>query len=500
MEALYMVMESIKLNERNLSGLKAPISVPGYDRSKLSPSIVHIGLGHFHRAHQAVYLEELLNRGLADSGIFEMNIVSDSFPLAEVLGSQDHLYTLITKSAKGETTVRIVGAILEYLNSYGDKQKGIARLADDATKLITLTVTEKGYYYDPKNGEPDRNEAAVRNDLENPASPQTAAGFLAAALALRYKNGRKPLTIMCCDNIPANGKLVSSCVKSFCRELYPEIVSWIEDNVSFPCSMVDRITPGTTPELIKELEERYGIVDGWPVCGEDYIQWVLEDNFKTAVPDYAASGVQIVRDVEPYELMKMRLLNGSHAALAFPSYLMGCRMVDEGITNPLIGDFIRNHYMEETTPTLEPVPGIDLNVYKDTLVSRFSNKNIGDTILRLASFGSSKLPNFTLKGMSQAIRAHLPHNSFVFAVACWARYLSGTDEEGRVIPIEDDNAAVICEAPKKATQDPKNFLKVVGVLNLNENEFDDLAAKFKEYLDQIYTQGTKTALAAFLKK
>jgi mannitol 2-dehydrogenase len=304
---------------------------------------------------------------------------------------------------------------------------------------------------------------------------------------------------MCCDNIPENGKLIRSCVGALCRELYPEIIPWLEDNVSFPCSMVDRITPNTSPAMIKELEDRYGIIDGWPVVGEDFLQWVLEGSFKTPVPDYASAGVQIVKDVEPYELMKMRLLNGSHVALSFPSYLLGCRMVDEGITHPLLSDFIRNHYMEEATPTLEPVPGINLDAYKDTLVSRFSNKNIGDTILRLTSFSSSKLPNFVLKPLSEAIRRGLPHNSAVLVLAFWARFLAGTDEEGRSIPIEDDYAELFTGAAKKAQADPKNFLKTANILNLNENQFDELALQFKGYLDQIYTLGTHATLAKFLK-
>ncbi|MCL2479560.1 MAG: mannitol dehydrogenase family protein, partial [Treponema sp.] len=344
-------MESIKLSRSNLPGISKTIRTPVYSQNELVPSIIHIGLGHFHRAHQSAYLDELLTQGKTRDGIFEMNLIPDSFPLASILEKQDYLYTLITKDPHGKADVRVIGTILGYMNAANDKKKAAAIAAADSTNLITLTVTEGGYYFDKEKKEPSLNEESVRWDLQNPDNPRTAAGFLALVLARRYES-RKPLTIMCCDNVPSNGKVLESCVMFFCRKQRPDIVNWISDNVSFPCSMVDRITPGTTPALIAELQEKYGITDGWPVCGEDFRQWVLEDNFKTKIPDFASAGVQIVKDVEPYELMKMRLLNGSHVALAFPAYLLGCRFVDEAITHPLLKNYIRNHYMEEAGATL----------------------------------------------------------------------------------------------------------------------------------------------------
>jgi mannitol-1-phosphate/altronate dehydrogenase len=498
-------MESIKLTAANLPAIaKTGAVVPGYDRSKLASNIVHIGLGHFHRSHQALYLDELLSGGLCSSGIFEINLIPDSFPLAEILAEQDYLYTLITKSALGETRVRVIGAITGYLNASLDKQKAIERVAGAETTLVTLTVTEKGYHYDAKTGDINRGEKAVIHDLEHPEEPETAAGFLAACLFLRRKNGAGPLTIMSCDNIPSNGKLLRACVLSFCKAAHPEILPWVEKNVSFPSSMVDRITPGTTPGLIQELAEKHCITDRWPVCGEDFRQWALEKNFKTEIPDYAKAGVQIAADVEPYELMKMRLLNGSHSAMAYPSYLLGHRRVDEGITDPLIHDFIRRHYMEEVSPTLAPAPGIDFTVYKDTLVSRFSNKNISDTILRLASEGSSKLPNFTLKPLAEAIRKGLPHDSIAFALAGWARFLGGTkeaggaDEQGQIIPLEDVNGPALAAAAKTAGSSPENFLTVIGLQGLQAEEFSAFSGRFGFWLERIYNKGIKAALTEFL--
>ena len=492
-------MESIKLNQENLSRLQKNASVPGYDRKNLSPEIVHIGLGNFHRAHQAAFLDQLLERSLEKAGIFEINLISDAFPLAGILGGQDYLYTLVTKSSSGEKKVRISGAILGYLNAIANRKAALERIADEKTSLVTLTVTEGGYYYIKKTNQINSQDPAVRRDLANPGEPVTAAASLAAALALRYKAGRRPLTVMSCDNIPSNGEVLKNCVHFFCRELYPEICSWVEDQVSFPCSMVDRITPVTTGTLIKELEDEDGISDGWPVCGEDFIQWVLEDNFKTKVPRYGEAGVQIVRDVEPYELMKMRLLNGSHSAMSYPSYLLGLRMVDEGISNPLIKTFIRDHYMEQATPTLSPVPGIDLTAYKNTLVSRFSNKNIADTILRLNSEGSSKIPNFILKPLSEAIRKGLKHDAFIFALASWARFLEGKDEQGKPIPIEDINGPAITEPARKAASDPAGFLSAAGLEGLNSGQFTSASEQFKKSLDAIHGKGIKRALEEFLK-
>jgi mannitol 2-dehydrogenase len=492
-------METISLRWENLSRIAKPVNVPVYERRDLLPSIVHIGLGNFHRSHQACYLDELLNRKLAGEGIIEINLIPDSLPLGKILAEQDHLYTLITKGAEGQEEARVIGSIMDYVNASDDKQKALNRLTEEGTKLVTLTVTEKGYYYDKVSGEPDLREETVRHDLENPGDPRGAAGFLAAALAGRYKAGRKPLTVMSCDNIPANGKLLKKLVLCFCREAYPEILSWVEDNVSFPCSMVDRITPVTTPLMIRELEERYGLSDRWPVCAEDFRQWVLEDDFKTPVPGYGAVGVQLVKDAEPYELMKMRLLNGSHSALSYPAYLLGFRKVDEAMKDPLIRDFIRRRYMEEVTPALKPVPGIDLDSYKDTLVSRFSNSNISDTVQRLASQGSSKIPNFMLNPLSEIIRSGGRYEAIAFALASWARFLSGVDEEGQNITLDDIRGPELSEAAKNAGRQPESFLKAAGLQNISAGDMEALGAKFAAFLGTINGKGIKKALEEFLK-
>ena len=491
-------MESFRLCLGNLSLLNKKVSIPAYDRGALSPSIIHIGLGNFHRAHQAAYLDELLEKGIERQGIFGINLLPGSFPLGDILGEQDHLYSLVTKSPAGEEKIRVMGSILGCMDGAANMEEAIQCMADSKTSLITMTITEKGYYFDKKSGECDSSEAAVQEDLSQRERPKTAAAVLARALSVRYKNGMKPLTIMSCDNIPSNGKTLKKCVLFFCRELYPEIVRWVEDEAGFPCSMVDRITPVTTPGLVSEIEERYGIADRWPVCCEDFRQWVLEGDFRTQVPKYEEAGVQIVKDAEPYELMKMRLLNGSHSAMAYLSYLLGCRMVDEGIGHPLVNAFIRNHYMEEVTPTLKEVPGIDLNVYKDTLISRFSNKNTGDRILRLASEGTSKIPNFTLKPLSEGIQQGRPCEAIIFALAAWARFLEGKDEQGLPIPIEDSGGPIIVEAALSAMDKPEAFLLAAGLQGLSAAQLKAAGDSLKSSLGAIRARGTKQALEEFL--
>ncbi|MDR1948657.1 MAG: mannitol dehydrogenase family protein [Spirochaetaceae bacterium] len=498
-------MNTVQLNQNNLKKIDSPVSAPAYSRD-LIPAIVHIGLGHFHRAHQAVYFDTLLTKGLSRAGIFEINLIPDTAPLARITGEQDYLYPLITKSARGEEKVRIIGSVRAYLNASGASRDAIARMASAETNLISLTVTEKGYCYDDGADDLAWDIPGVKRDRENPAAPETTIGYLAAALALRFNTNKQPLTIMSCDNFPTNGRILKTCVLSFCREVYPEMVSWIENEVAFPNSMVDRITPNTTTETINYIKEKYGVIDAWPVCSEDFRQWVLEDSFKTipqsvlAIRDLEQAGVQIVQDVEPYELMKIRLLNGSHSALSYPAYLMGYTGVAEAIEDPLLQKFIRIYYMEEITATLPPVAGIDLGVYKDTLISRFSNRNIADTILRLASDGSKKIPNAIQKALAQTVKEGLRYEALLFALAGWARFLSGADESGKPIPLEDCNGPAISAAAQKAREDPENFLRVIGVQGISDADLSKLAGSFKLRLEGIYKLGIRGALEELLKK
>jgi mannitol-1-phosphate/altronate dehydrogenase len=498
-------MEVIKLNQGNLEKISSPVFIPAYNRDDIKPGVVHLGLGHFHRAHQALYLERLLNQGITRAGLFEINLVKDSFPFAKFAKEQDYLYTLLTKSKEGEETVRIVGSIRGYSNATENREAVIAKIAEAETCVVTMTITEKGYYWDAASGDLDWNAGVLVHDLTHSAEPQSAAGVIAAALKQRYGKNGLPLSILSCDNFASNGKVLRSSVLSFCRRVYPEIVSWVEDNISFPCSMVDRITPNTTAETIQYLEKQYGIADTWAVCCEDYLQWVLEEDFRlppNAAFDprhYAEAGVQLVKDVEPYELMKQGLLNGSHSALAYLAYLLGYADVAAAMEDVDLRLFIHDNYMKEVIPTLLPVPGIDLSNYTDTLINRFSNRNIGDTILRLAEDGSKKIPLFMLKPLTKAIRAGKPCDALILALSGWARFLDGTDENGKPIPLKDPDGASVIAAAKKARENPEAFLRAAGIQGLNEHELGKLGESFKNYLERIWRQGTRGTLKEFLR-
>ena len=486
--------EIIKLKQDNLLKIKDGLSAPSYNRKELRASIVHIGLGNFHRAHQAAYLDRLLESNVTKSGIYALNLIPDLLPLKSILSEQDCLYSHITKSSGGEEKLRISGSIIAYHNACDNMEKAIDILSDNSRSLISLTITEGAYYFIRKSGETDVKNPAIIDDLNNREDPKTALACLAAALNRRYKNGRQPLTIMSCDNIPSNGEVLRKGVMFFIKELYPEIYSWAAEQLSFPSSMVDRITPVSTRELIQELEQKYSIKDQWPVCSEDYCQWVLEDNFRTEIPNFAEAGVQLVKNVEPYELMKMRLLNGSHSAMAYPSQLLGIEMVHDGAKNPLIKSFIRNYFMEEVRQTLAPVEGIDLDLYMDTLIERFSNINIADTTARLAAEGSSKIPVFMMKSLCEAIRQKSPCSAMIFAVSAWAYYLNSG------IKINDSNMALIAELKQLAKNAPKDFLVKAGMEDIHNDELEKTANILKTNMENIGNMGIKTAIEAEIAK
>jgi mannitol-1-phosphate/altronate dehydrogenase len=491
-------MKSIPLNQRNLNNIQSSVKVPSYFREELKASIVHIGLGHFHRSHLAAYLDELLEMNVTDTGIFEINLIPESPAFAQNIKNQDYLYTLVAKNSQGEEQVRIIGSICDYLCAPDDPQRAIARIADEQTELVSLTVTEKGYCYDTASEDLDWNNPGIIHDKQESLRPVTTIGYLASALRLRFETSKKPITIMSCDNFPSNGNILKKCLLSFFRETQPNIIPWIENQAAFPLSMVDRITPSTTDRNIQYVEEKYGIQDGWTVCCEDFRQWILEDNFKSPIPPFAKVGVQLTAKVEPYEFMKIRLLNGSHSALSYLAYLMGYREVAAAMGDPVLQTFIRNFYMEEITQTLSPVEGIDLETYKDTLINRFSNVHIGDHILRLAMDGSKKIPNAILNPLVQIVNQGGACDAIITALAGWARFLEGTDESGHPIPIEDSFIGDIRDAAKEARREPLRFLYAIGVHIIEAAKMEELASKLTSDLDSLHQNGSRQMLSTFI--
>ncbi|MFI7669432.1 mannitol dehydrogenase family protein [Nocardia sp. NPDC049526] len=450
------------LRADTIDGLAPEVSVPTYDRTRIRTGIVHFGVGGFHRAHQAMYIDRLLEQGRAtDWGICGVGVLPADRRMRDVLAAQDGLYTLSVTEPDGTWRTRVIGSIIEYLYAPDDPEAVIEKLADPATRIVSLTITEGGYNFSATTGEFDAADPAIRADLAPDGLPRTVFGLVTEALVRRRARGIAPFTVMSCDNIEGNGHIAQATFGAFARLRDRELGDWVERAVRFPNSMVDRITPVTPAEAAAELSRRYGLEDRWPVVTEPYTQWVLEDSFTLGRPDFDDVGVQLVADVAPYELMKLRLLNASHQALAYLGYLSGYRLVHEAVQDPDFRRFLLRYMDREATPTLRPVPGVDLNRYKHTLIERFSNPAIGDTIARLCAESSDRIPKWLLPVIRQQLDTRDGSGEIDCAatiVAGWARYAEGVDEHGEPIEIIDRLRDQLTPLARRQRDDPTAFL------------------------------------------
>ena len=426
------------LNARTLAYWSGRLPVPAYDRDLVTPGVVHFGVGGFHRAHQAMYHDRLLNQGTAlDWGICGVGVMAADRRMQQALAAQDGLYTLVLKHSDGTYEPRVIGSIVEYLFAPDDPEAVIEKMAAQSTRIVSLTITEGGYNISDVTGEFDVTNPDVIADLEPGAVPRTTFGLITEALRRRRKLGLAPFTVMSCDNLQGNGHLSRKVFTTFARLRDPELGDWVDRETRFPTSMVDRITPVTTDADRAEVRDRFGIDDLWPVVCEPYTQWVLEDTFTAGRPPYEKVGVQVVDQVEPYELMKLRLLNGSHQALCYFAYLAGYRLVHEAAQDPLFRAFLLGYMDEEATPTLPPVPGVDLEGYKHTLIERFSNPQVRDTIARLCAQSSDRIPKWLLPVIREQLAVGGEIRRSAAVVASWARYAEGVDERGEPIEVVD---------------------------------------------------------------
>src|SRR4051794_30957397 len=344
-----------------------------------------------------MYVDRLLQQGTAQEwGICGVGVLPSDRRMAEVMAAQDGLYTLVVKHADGTRDARVIGSITEYLLAPDDPEAVVEKMAAPSTRIVSLTVTEGGYNIDPVTGEFDTADPGVVHDLQPGAAPATSFGLVTEALVRRRERGLAPFTVVSCDNIQGNGDVARRSFTAFAGLRDRDLGAWIEREVPFPNSMVDRITPATTDEDRAEVARRFGVEDGWPVVCEPFTQWVLEDRFSAGRPPYEDVGVQVVDDVGPYERMKLRLLNASHQALCYFAYLDGYRLVHEAAQDPLYRAFLEGYMEHEGLPTLEPVPGIDLEVYRHTLIERFSNPEVRDTVARLCAESSDRIPKWLL--------------------------------------------------------------------------------------------------------
>jgi fructuronate reductase/mannitol 2-dehydrogenase len=424
---------ALALSVHHLHDLPESVEPPGYDRSTLSPAVVHIGVGGFHRAHQAVYLDDLARQGVTDWGLTGVGLHRPE--MGEVLADQDGLYLAIERDAH-EDRARVIGVLTRYLFAPEDPEAVLSALTDDRTRLVTLTITGTGYLIDPHSGEFLADDEAVVADLAHPAEPSTVFGYLVEALDRRRRDGKPPFTILSCDNMPDNGAAARTAVVSFARLRDLGLGDWIDAHVTFPSSMVDRITPNTTPEQRDAIVAELGVDDRWPVITEPFRQWVVEDAFCNGRPPLERVGVQLVEDVAPYELMKTRLLNAGHTALGYLGYLAGYRTTDELMADPVFRDYLCAMMADEIVPLLPPVPGIDLADYQRRLVERLANPRMGDQLARLSRRGSTKIPNYVLPSIRDALAQGRRFDLLALAVAGWVRFLRGYDYAGEEVPVE----------------------------------------------------------------
>jgi len=432
----------MKLNEVNLPQLPGPIARPDYRLAEVTTGIAHIGVGGFHRAHQAAYTDALMNTGEGlEWGICGIGTRAEERAMRDALAAQDYLYTLVELDDRPNTEVRVIGSIRDMLLVGEDGSEAVvARLADPTIRIVSLTITEGGYCMDDSTGEFNAKLPHIQHDLENPRTPISVFGLLCAALAKRRGQGLPAFTVMSCDNLPHNGDVTRKATLAFAGLVDADLAGWIERNVSFPNAMVDRITPMTSAAHRQDLERQHGLDDAWPVVCEPFVQWVLEDRFVAGRPAWEKVGVQFTDDVSPYEEMKIKLLNGSHLALTYLGFLRGYRFVHETMADPLFVEYIRRYMDEDVTPQLAPVPGIDLARYKQTLIERFSNRAIADQLERVCSDGSSKFPKFSVPTIDRLIADNAGLDRAALVVAAWALYLRGVDENGEQYRIPDPRA------------------------------------------------------------
>jgi mannitol 2-dehydrogenase len=486
------------LNAETLARWRGRLPVPSYDRSLVTPGVVHVGVGGFHRAHQAMYHDRLMNQGaVLDWGICGVGVMPADRRMKQVLDAQDGLYTLVLKHSDGTYEPRVIGSIVEYLYAPDDPEAVIEKMAAESTRIVSLTITEGGYNVSDLTGEFDLTNPDVVHDLEPGAVPRTTFGLITETLRRRWIRGRRPFTIMSCDNLQDNGYRSKRVFTAFARLRDPELGAWVEREACFPNSMVDRITPVTTDADRAEVRERFGIDDRWPVVCEPYTQWVLEDAFTAGRPPYEQVGVQVVDQVEPYELMKLRLLNGSHQAMAYFGYLAGYRLVHEAAQDPLFQAFLLGYMDFEATPTLAPVPGVDLQGYKYTLIERFSNPQVRDTIARLCAESSDRIPKWLLPVVREQLANGGEIRRSAAVVASWARYAEGVDEAGQPIEVVDRLRDTLMRAARRQRADPDAFIA-------NRDVFGDLVdqkpfvSAYRAALASLHQRGARATLESLV--
>ena len=485
------MIELLQVNQQNLDSLSKQIGVPEYDRTHLKTGIVHIGVGGFHRAHQGFYTDALLSQGKAvDWAICGICLLERDRKMYDVLKAQDGLYTLLVKDNTLAVPPQILGAITAYYFAPETPDKVIQKMADPVTRIISLTITEGGYNFDAATGAFKMDSPDIQSDLNHPEAPKTVFGYLAAALRRRMQQ-HLPLTILSCDNIQQNGTVAQRMLGAYMQVAAPDVLDWMAANVSFPNCMVDRITPITTAEDRDGLQQRYGVLDEWPVASEAFHQWVIEDDFKAGRPAWEQVGAQFVADVDPYEKMKIGLINGGHSLVGLTGCLADYSYIDEVIEDPLFSALLRQYMEREVTPVLDPVAGVDLSAYKNQVIHRFGNSTIKDSVGRIILESSAKIPKFILPTLKANLERGGPIRICTTVVACWYQYLANALLQGRFDQVEDQMRTDLLEWVRIGqVESPLAFLNqaaLFGTLSQSER----FSSAFLQILEKLQQKGVR---------
>lgn len=457
------------LNAENLEVLPANVGVPAYNRDAIKTSILHIGVGNFHRSHQAFYINELIDKYKdLNYGICGVDLLDSDRKMYNILKDQDGLYTIYTKEPNGAHKAKIIGSIVEYFYGPENPLAVIERMSSPDIKIISLTIAEDGYHLNEITGAFDINHPAVAEDIKNPFSPKTVFGYLTQSFKLRKLRGIAGCTILSCDNIKSNGDTIKKSLLEYVSKVEPELLKWITKNTTFPNTMVDRINPITSSQDRNTLKEDFSIDDQWPVIVEPFSQWVIEDKFVHETPAWERVGVQYTDSIAPYENLKLKLLNASHTILGILGTLHGYKTVYEATNDDDFLTFLQAFLDEEVTPTLSDSNLDAIERYKKSIISRFQNPHINDQLFRICQESSAKIPLFILPTVKAQLLSNKKIEKAALIIAAWAKYNDGIDDNENSYEIVDTMSGTLIRTAALSIQNPMKFIEIKAV-------FGDLA-------------------------
>lgn len=491
-----------RLNQSQIVNLPADVALPQYDRSRIKAGILHLGIGAFHRAHQAFYTEAVLNQYGGDWGIIGCSLRSTN--VRDQLAPQDGLYTLVERTGNSEK-IQLVGAVIQNIVGPENPSELVRLMAQPNIKIVSLTITEKGYCHDPATGELDNSHPDIVHDLKNFSQPKSAIGFLVAALDARFEADEKSFTVLSCDNFSNNGKMLEKIVLQFAEKISKPLAGWIAANTCFPATMIDRIVPTTSNEDRNQIESSLGMRDAGMVITEPFSQWVIEDKFSNGRPQWEKVGALLVNsdDVHVFEKIKLRLLNGSHFIMAYTGYLSGFNYISELMDDPAFVNMVRSYMMNEAGATLTSPAGFNIATYHQQLLNRFANKALKHRTSQIAMDGSQKLPQRLLESLRTQLKHNGQINIICLGVAAWIRYITGVDEQGNAIAVADPLAQelrALCEANKGDARTLVHKIvslqKIFGKDLICEERF---LATTTEWLEKFYAKGVLPTITQAFK-